>query len=385
MQRLNQGRLALTTMSATAVQTNSLRKPGRGDVSSAGDGGRTPAKTTNRQRFLNALGCLPVDHPPVWLMRQAGRALPEYRALKENYSFLKLVQTPELAAEVTLQPIHRFDFDAAILFSDILVVAEALGQGYHFRDQGGIEMEFPLRSTEDIERLDVGAVTGRLQYVARAIPMIQSALAGRTALLGFAGSPWTLANFMLEGGSAREYTKAKALFYSDRPSFNRLFDKLTAAVADFLQLQIDAGVDAIQIFDSLGGELAANAYEDASAQWIAKIIAQLRRPVPVIVFAKGVHDNWGALLRTGARAFSADRTVRLERLRARLPRDVAVQGNLDPILMTTAPEIVATEARSILMIMARERGFIFNLGHGLPPASKLECIEALVSTVRNFQ
>src|SRR6266542_4079958 len=171
------------------------------------------AGLTSRKRFLNAVHCRPVDHPPVWLMRQAGRALPEYRALKEKYSFLELVQTPELAAEVTLQPIRRFGFDAAILFSDILVVAEALGQPYHFRDQGGIEMEFTLRSAGDIERLDTGAVIERLQYVARALPLIKSELGARTALLGFAGSPWTLANFMLEGCSAKEYTKAKALFY----------------------------------------------------------------------------------------------------------------------------------------------------------------------------
>jgi uroporphyrinogen decarboxylase len=177
---------------------------------------------TNRQRFLDACRCRPTDHPPIWLMRQAGRALPEYRALKQKYTFLELVQTPELAAEVTLQPIRRFDFDAAILFSDILVVCEGLGQRYQFRDQGGIEMEFLLKSREDVDRLEVGAVTERLQYVARALPLIKSALAGRTALIGFAGSPWTLANFMVEGGGVKDYTKAKALYYSDPALFAHL-------------------------------------------------------------------------------------------------------------------------------------------------------------------
>src|SRR2546426_8394766 len=153
--------------------------------------------SSNRQRFLDACACRPLDHPPVWLMRQAGRALPEYRALKEKYSFLQLVQTPELAAEVTLQPIRRFDFDAAILFSDILVVAEGLGQAYRFRDEGGIEMDFLLKSARDIERLEVEAVAERLQYVARALKLLKSDLSGRTALIGFAGSTWTLANFML--------------------------------------------------------------------------------------------------------------------------------------------------------------------------------------------
>src|SRR5713101_6753608 len=162
---------------------------------------------SNRQRFLDACACRPLGYPPVWLMRQAGRALPEYRALKEKYSFLQLVQTPELAAEVTLQPIRRFDFDGAILFSDILVIAEGMGQKYAFRDRGGIEMEFLLNTAADIERLDVSAVTTRLQYVAKALPLIKSALDGRTGLIGFAGSPWTLANFMIEGGGVKEYTK----------------------------------------------------------------------------------------------------------------------------------------------------------------------------------
>src|SRR2546423_4887377 len=191
-------------------------------------------------------------------MRQAGRALPEYRALKEKHSFLELVQSPALAAEVTLQPIRRFDFDAAILFSDILVVAEGLGQRYEFREPGGIKMEFLLESAADIRRLDVGAVSGRLSYVAEALSLVKRELAGRTALIGFAGSPWTLANFMLEGGGVKEYTKAKALFYSEPQLLNALLEKVARAVAGFLQLQIDAGVDAVQIFDSLGGVLSAS-------------------------------------------------------------------------------------------------------------------------------
>ena len=239
---------------------------------------------TNRQRFLDACHARPVDHPPIWLMRQAGRALPEYRELKLKYSFLELVQTPELAAEVTLQPIRRFDFDAAILFSDILVVCEGLGQRYHFRDKGGIEMEFLLKSAADVERLEVGAVNERLQYVAKALPLIKSALGGRTALIGFAGSPWTLANFMIEGGGVREYTKAKALFYSDPKLFNQLMEKLTQAVAGFLQLQIDAGAEAVQIFDSLGGVLSDGDYVRASAVWIKRIVSALKGQVPVIVF-----------------------------------------------------------------------------------------------------
>ncbi len=305
--------------------------------------GRAPGALTGRQRFLEACRCQPVDHPPVWLMRQAGRALPEYRALKEKHSFLELVQTPELAAEVTLQPIRRFDFDAAILFCDILVVAEGLGQRYQFRDRGGIEMEFLLKSAADIERLEVAAVTERLQYVAKALPLIKSALGGRKALIGFAGSPWTLANFMIEGGGVKEYTKAKALFYADPPLFGRLLEKLTQAVSGFLQLQIDAGADALQIFDSLGGALSDGDFAPASGRWMKQIIGSLKGQTPVIVFSRGTHGNWDDLVDTGAQVIGVDWNVRLADVAARLPDHVAVQGNLDPFLLTTTPEVVAAE------------------------------------------
>jgi uroporphyrinogen decarboxylase len=315
-------------------------------------------------------------------MRQAGRALPEYRALKEKRSFLELVQTPELAAEVTLQPIRRFDFDAAILFSDILVVAEGLGQPYRFRDQGGIEMDFLLKSQADIARLEVTAVTERLQYVAKALMLIKSALGERTALIGFAGSPWTLANFMIEGGGVKDYTKAKALFYSDPPLFAQLLEKLTQAVTDFLQLQIDAGADAVQIFDSLGGVLSDGNFARASARWIKQIIASLSGRVPVIVFSKGTHGNWNDLVDTGAQVLGVDWNVRLAEVGARLPARVGLQGNLDPFLLCTTPEVVAAETGRILREMRGRPGHIFNLGHGVPPGARLENISSLVAAVR---
>jgi uroporphyrinogen decarboxylase len=339
----------------------------------------------NRQRFLNACRCEPVDRPPVWLMRQAGRALPEYRALKEKHSFLELVQTPELATEVTLQPIRRFDFDAAILFSDILVVAEGLGQKYRFDEKKGIQMDFLLCSAADIDRLEIKAVTERLQYVAEALKLIKPALTGRTALIGFAGSPWTLANFMVEGGGVKDYSKAKALFYSDQKLFSRLLEKLTAAVTNFLQLQIDAGAEAVQIFDSLGGLLSESAFAAASGNWIKKIIGNLKGQVPVIVFSKGTHGNWKTLADTGAQILGVDWTVRLAGVRAQLPENVGVQGNLDPFLLETTPKIVAVETKRILQEMRGTRGHIFNLGHGVPPKAKLENIEALVNTVRSFK
>jgi uroporphyrinogen decarboxylase len=316
-------------------------------------------------------------------MRQAGRALPEYRALKQKYTFLQLVQTPELAVEVTLQPIRRFHFDAAILFCDILVVAEGLGQRYQFREPGGIIMDFTIKDASDIERLEVDAVIERLQYVARALPLIKTALAGRSALIGFAGSPWTLANFMMEGGGIKEYSKARGLYYSDRPLFERLMEKLTLAVTRFLQLQIDAGADALQIFDSLGGLLSDGDFAPASGQWMKQIVKALEGPVPVIVFSKGTHGNWDELMRTGATVLGIDSNVRLARVRELLPGNIAVQGNLDPFLLSTRPELVAAETSRILKEMRGTPGHIFNLGHGVPPNATLENIERLVETVRN--
>ena len=338
----------------------------------------------SRQRFLAAAHCTPVDRPPMWLMRQAGRSLPEYRAVKESHSFTEIVQTPELAAEVTLQPIRRFGFDAAVLFSDILVVPEAMGQPYHFREGGGIEMEFLLRSAADIRRLDHRRVADRLQYVAQALGLIKPALGDNAALLGFAGSPWTLACFMIEGSSGPGCALAKELYYGEPALFCELMEKLTLAVTEFLQLQITAGADAIQIFDSLGGHLADNAFEAASGRWIRQIITELGGQVPVILFAKGTHGKWDALAQTGANVLSVDWTQSLAKVRALLPEKVGVQGNLDPALLATTPEIVTTETARILREMAGAAGHIFNLGHGVPQHAKLECIEALAETVRTF-
>ncbi|MBM3878885.1 MAG: uroporphyrinogen decarboxylase [Verrucomicrobia bacterium] len=346
--------------------------------------GSAPPRT-NRERFLRACAVESVDRPPCWLMRQAGRALPEYRELKQKYSFLELVQTPELATQVTLQPIERFDFDAAILFSDILVIAEALGQRYRFRDTGGIQMEFALDSSAAIDRLQTHAVTDRLEYVAAALRLLRPALAGRTALIGFAGSPWTLANFMVEGGSSRTFTKARRLFLEQPQLFSRLCEKLTRAIVDYCRMQIQAGAEAIQLFDTLGACIEEDRFADASARWLREIVAELNSAVPVIVFAKGVNQSWNLLVGTGARVLSVDATVRLAEVRASLPADVGVQGNLDPALLTTASaDGVAQATRRLLEDMRGARGHILNLGHGVPPDARLENIEALIRTVQRF-
>jgi uroporphyrinogen decarboxylase len=374
---------------------------------------------TNRRRFLDACRCKAVDRPPVWLMRQAGRALPEYRKLKEKYSFLELVQTPELAAEVTIQPIHRFDFDAAILFSDILVVAEGLGQKYRFDENNGIQMDFALRSAADIARLDVNALGERLQYVPRALKLVKTALGDRTALIGFAGSPWTLATFMMEGGRAERYTRALTLFREDRKTYYALAEKLTAAVTTYLQMQIVAGVDVLQIFDSHGGQLAPTEFQEASGRWMKEIITALGAPStasareagvqasacsedtlkrelqransevgvpPVIVFSPGTHDNWDDLLATGANVLGIGWQFPLAQVRRLLPGNIGLQGNLAPSLLSdSTPEVVAAETSRLLEDMRGRKGYIFSLGHGVPPGAKLENIAALVGTVRNFK
>jgi uroporphyrinogen decarboxylase len=336
----------------------------------------------SRQRFLNACSCLPVDRPPVWLMRQAGRALPEYRKLKERYSFLELVRTPDLAAEVTLQPIRRFGFDAAIIFSDILVIPEAMGVGYHFRDSGGVEMDFAIKTAADIEKLSAKDVVEKLSYVTEAIKSVRGTLGDKTALLGFAGSPWTLANFMLDGGSAKEHTGALRLFREDRSLFESLCAKLTEAIILFLREQIRAGADAIQIFDSLGGLLPGEDCRAASGVWIREIIAGLGGAVPIIVFSKGTRD-WPTLLNLEANALSVDHHLPLSEARRRIPSEIAIQGNLPPeCLVDETPDRVAQRVRSLQEQMRGRDGYIFNLGHGLLPAARLENVQALVDTIR---
>ena len=347
-----------------------------------------PATTglTGRQRFLNACACQSVERPPVWLMRQAGRALPEYRELKQKHSFLELVQTPELAAEVTLQPVRRFGFDAAILFSDILVIPEAMGQSYRFRDTGGIVMDFAVRSLADIEKLSVAQVCDKLSYVDKALRILRKELGDRTALLGFAGSPWTLATFMMEGGSAEKYTRALTLFRKERKTYDALAEKLTAAVTVYLKMQIEAGVDAIQIFDSHGGLLAPTEFQEASGRWMKEIISRLGGKVPVIVFSLGTHGNWDDLIATGASVLGIDWRFPLADARRLLPARVGLQGNLAPgLLSDDMPEKVAAETLRLLEVMRERRGYIFNLGHGVPPNAKLENIAALVETVKNFK
>ncbi|HEX7569108.1 MAG TPA: uroporphyrinogen decarboxylase family protein, partial [Verrucomicrobiae bacterium] len=322
---------------------------------------------TARERFNRAARCLPVDRPPMWLMRQAGRALPEYRKLKEKYTFVQLCQNPELAVEVTLQPVRRFGFDAAILFSDILVIPEAMGQTYHFKETGGVQMDFAVTSKADIEKLSVERVVERLNYVDQALRILRPELGDKTALLGFTGSPWTLATFMMEGASVPKYSRALQLFREDPKTYYALAEKLTAAVTAYLQMQIATGIDALQIFDSHGGHLAPTEFQEASGRWIKDIVAGLGTPSPVgvqasacsggtlkrelqpgappiIVFSLGTHGNWNDLIATGANVIGIDWQTSMAEARKIIPSHIAMQGNLSPMLIAeSTPEVVAAE------------------------------------------
>ena len=341
---------------------------------------------TARERFNCAAQCQKVDRPPMWLMRQAGRALPEYRKLKETYTFVQLVQNPELAVEVTLQPVRRFGFDAAILFSDILVIPEAMGQTYHFKETGGVQMDFAIRSQADIEKLSVDRVVERLNYVDSALRILRRELGNNTALLGFTGSPWTLATFMMEGASVPKYSRALQLFREAPQTYYLLAEKLTAAVTAYLRMQMATGIDALQIFDSHGGHLAATEFQEASGRWTNEVIANLGGKVPVINFSLGTHGNWPDLIRSGAQVIGIDWQTSLAEARDIIPPHIALQGNLSPtILAEGTPEIVAAETQKTLEIMRGRPGHIFNLGHGLTPGAKLENITALVETVKSFK
>ena len=339
-------------------------------------------------------------------MRQAGRALPEYRKLKETYTFVQLVQNPELAVEVTLQPVRRFGFDAAILFSDILVIPEAMGQTYHFKETGGVQMDFAVTSKADIEKLSVAQVCDKLSYVDKALRMLRKELGDQTALIGFTGSPWTLATFMMEGASVPKYSRALALFREDPKTYYALAEKLTAAVTAYLQMQIATGVDAVQIFDSHGGHLAASEFQEGSGRWMREIVNALGAPAsgpacsgkqsqragsetgapPVIVFSLGTHGNWPDLIATGANVLGIDWQTSLAEARQLIPAHIGVQGNLSPTLIVEGtPETVARETKTILETMRGRPGHIFNLGHGLTPGAKLENIQALVDTVKGFK
>ncbi|QBG48251.1 uroporphyrinogen decarboxylase [Verrucomicrobia bacterium S94] len=338
-----------------------------------------------RERFLCACKCEPVDRPPIWMMRQAGRSLPEYMALKESKKFTELVQDPETAAEVTLQPVRRFGYDAAVIFSDILVISEAMGAKYELLEQGGVKVDFALNSKSDVDRLNPKNVLDHIGYTPEAIKIARKELGDERAIIGFAGSPWTLASFMVEGGSSRENLRSRAALYDEPKLFFSLLEKITEATIVYIKAQIEAGADVIQIFDSQGGTLAPNLFWRYSGLWMQRIIDAIGGQVPTIVFARNVHHNWENVIQTGGNVLGIDWSIDLRETADRLPADVAVQGNLDPALLIARPDSAAEEAGRICESMRGRNGFIFNLGHGVPPNADLAAIQAVTETVQSFK
>jgi uroporphyrinogen decarboxylase len=341
-------------------------------------------------RFLRALRREPVDMTPIWIMRQAGRYLPEYRATRERAgSFLALAQTPELACEVTLQPLARFALDAAILFSDILTIPDAMGLGLHFVDGEGPKLRHPLRSKADIERLGVPDPESDLRYVMDAVRLIRRELAERVPLIGFAGSPWTLACYMIEGEGSSSFARAKTLALDDPATMHRLLDTIAQSVASYLAAQAAAGAQALMVFDTWGGLLAPSQFREFSLRYLAAIVARLKadpiaRDVPVTLFSKGANGHLEALADTGCNALGVDWTIDIGDARTRVGDRVAVQGNLDPAFLAASPDAIRSEARKVLDGFGAHPGHIFNLGHGITPDIKPEHVAVLVDAVHEF-
>ena len=334
-------------------------------------------------RFLRALRAQPVDRPPIWMMRQAGRSLPEYLELKKGKNFSDLVNNPILAKEITLQPLKRFDYDAAIVFSDILVVAEMMGINYRVQDKGGVKVDFDLKNNSDLKKITSNNLVKK-NNTPEAIKLISEEIKKEKAIIGFAGSPWTLASYIIEGGSSKDNLKSRAIINENPELMLSFLDKITDTTIEYINNQIDAGADVIQVFDSQGGTLSSYNYWNMSGKWIKKIIDNFGKRVPFIVFGRGVHHNWDALINTGANALNIDWNINIKKIADILPKNIAVQGNLDPAILTTKPNTAIAATKLILQDMKNRNGFIFNLGHGVTPNAKIETIKAVTNTVKNY-
>ena len=334
--------------------------------------------------LLRALACQPTPYTPVWLMRQAGRYLPEYNATRARAgSFLTLAKTPALAAEVTLQPLERFPLDAAIVFSDILTIPDAMGLGLAFAEGEGPRFERPLRDETDIRRIAAPDPTSELRYVLDAVRESRAAIAGRVPLIGFAGSPFTLACYMVEGAGSDDWRTLKTLLHTRPDLLHRILEVNAGAVADYLNAQIEAGADVVMLFDTWGGILAHDDYETFSLSYTRKIFAQIKK-APSILFTKGGNPWLGAMMQSGCSAVGLDWTSDPRTARRLSAGRVALQGNLDPAALFAPPERVREAARKVIDSFGPDPGHVFNLGHGLQPRTPVESVTALVDEVRAY-
>ncbi|MHB1271683.1 MAG: uroporphyrinogen decarboxylase [Rhodanobacter sp.] len=341
-------------------------------------------------RFLRALRREPTDTTPIWVMRQAGRYLPEYRATRARAgSFMALAQTPEFACEATLQPLERFDLDAAILFSDILTIPDAMGLGLSFATGEGPQFAHPVRSAADIARLAVPDMDGKLRYVMDAVRLIRRELHGRVPLIGFSGSPWTLACYMVEGQGSRDFATLKALCWNEPKLAHQLLDTLAQSVAAYLIAQAAAGAQALMVFDTWGGLLGPAPFREFSLRYMAQVVAALKasehtRDLPAILFSKGAGQHAAAIADTGCAGIGVDWTTDLAEARAAVGGRVALQGNLDPAVMLSSPAVIRREARAVMDSYGNHPGHIFNLGHGITPDVDPDHVKVLVDEVHAY-
>ncbi len=341
-------------------------------------------------RFLDTIAGKKVDATPVWLMRQAGRYLPEYRATRAKAgSFMGLATNPELACEVTLQPLARFDLDAAILFSDILTIPDAMGLGLTFAEGEGPRFAKPVRTAADIARLAVPDMGQELRYVMDAVSLIRKELHGRVPLIGFSGSPWTLACYMVEGGGSDNFARVKSLALNEPKLMHQLLEVVTDSVIAYLSAQRDAGAQALMVFDTWGGVLAPHTYREFSLRYINRIAQEFKRgegdaKTPLILFGKGNAPYLEELAATGAEGVGVDWLVSLEEARRRTQGKVALQGNLDPVTLYAEPETIRAEVKRCLASYGKGSGHVFNLGHGMSPDMNPEHVKVLVDAVHEF-
>ena len=338
-------------------------------------------------RYLRALSNQPVDKTPVWMMRQAGRYLPEYKKVRAQAGdFMSLCRNAELACEVTLQPLRRFELDAAILFSDILTIPDAMGLGLYFEEGEGPKFKSPIKCKKDVENLIMPDPEGELQYVMNAVRTIRKALKGEVPLIGFSGSPWTLATYMVEGGTSKAFTKIKKMTFADPQILHALLDKLADSVIDYLNAQIAAGAQSVMIFDTWGGVLSTRDYKDFSLQYMAKIVDGLQRSyegkkVPVTLFTKNGGQWIESIADTGCDAIGLDWTIDMADAKSRVGDRVALQGNMDPSMLYAGPERIREEVSIILDSYGKGNGHVFNLGHGIhldvPPENAKVFVDAV--------
>ncbi|AHE67849.1 uroporphyrinogen decarboxylase [Legionella oakridgensis] len=338
--------------------------------------------------FIRSLNKKKVERTPVWLMRQAGRYLPEYRQVrKEAGDFLSLCKNPKLACEVTLQPLRRFSLDAAILFSDILTIPDAMGLGLYFAEGEGPGFARPIRGPADIEALPMLKAKEALGYVMDAVRLIRQEMPADLPLIGFSGSPWTLACYMIEGRSGRDFKEILRFMYTDPAATHQLLHKLTSAVTDYLQEQIQAGVNALMLFDTWGGILTMANYQDFSLNYMTMIVKQLKNnhpEIPVILFTKGGGQWLRQMAESGCDALGVDWTCDLAIARAQVGESVALQGNLDPVVLLTSPQCIRQQVREVLASYGQGSGHVFNLGHGITPDVPPEHVAVLVDAVREY-